>query len=160
MVRCVTEARLRYKGIVLLLIATVAFSASCATEARLRGKNREKLKLMNTLNQISYWPRTYQKNIFDCSNMLALLYDALEQKGYHCEIFMGQTLTQLLGGKSGHTWLVTHKNGHKFWVDPVVKSILPSRFFWKYIFRERFDSLEELKRKWKEKELDMKEWEY
>lgn len=121
----------------------------------------EKMKLIKILDEISY-PRSFEENVFDCSNQTALLYDFLTQKGYKCTIIAGWTFLSFFGFTTdgAHAWLAAEKNGEKFWVSPIGKTVVPFESYQKYWIRLYFYSLKEAKEHSKIMGWGFKEWEY
>lgn len=119
-------------------------------------------ELNGLLNAVSY-PKKYELDVFDCSNMSAYMHDFLTARGYKCAIFLGTTsLRRLIFGKGdfgrGHAWLLAEKHGKKFWVEATARLIAPPDWYEPYCWQLRFNSLEELKEFWKSWHLPEGEW--
>jgi len=129
--------------VIWILLVVFLFLSSCGHATRyLVGKNEgdEKMKemLIMELNHVSF-PHAYILNFYDCSNMTAFLYVYLTQRGYKCTIITGaKSLSGLFNG-DGHAWLVVEKDGKKFVVDSVEKTVVSvayhNKYKWQVVWR-------------------------
>jgi hypothetical protein len=135
---------------VILAIFTFFLVAGCvhlAVKADEKPDIDETSKLQNFLDEISYqghWE--YYLGTFDCSNMTALLYDFLTEKGYKCKIIFGINPSSLFVAYGWHVWLIAEKNGKKFWIEPIWKSIVSPDNFKNYTIKICLGSLKRAKR--------------
>ena len=118
----------------------------------------EVMDLLMDLNKISYWPYRFVEHEFDCSNMAALLYDLLTDRGYKCQLVIGLNILKFF--KSAHVWLIVEHKGKEFLVDAVSKAVVKKSFFIKYVFRKKFSSLKELRQCHIKHSGNPNEWEY
>lgn len=92
-------------------------------------------ELGDILKGINYREWKHEANVFDCSNQTAYLYDYLTARGYECEIMGGtDSLWNFLKGES-HVWLIASRGGKRFWIDPVVKSIVAPSYYDEYFIK-------------------------
>jgi hypothetical protein len=134
------------KIILLIAICALFWIVSCAS---LEIKQSERpdietiIEFEKILREISQ-PWEYEKNVFDCTNQTAYLYDYLTQKGYACKIIVGWKLLW-----KWHAWLIAEKDGKKFLVESVYRISVSPDYFKDCIIRIRFNSLEKAKKVYK-----------
>ena len=68
-------------------------------------------ELRALLDSVDYELYKKERDVFDCSNKTALLYDTLTLKKYECAIIIGK---ESLFAKEVHAWLIARKYGKKF----------------------------------------------
>lgn len=103
-------------------------------------------ELGRLLGGISYRDWKYERQVFDCTNMSAYLYEYLTVRGYDCKIVVGAVYPWGFLTGQCHAWLIVRKDGQKFLVEPVEKRPASPADFRKYLFRFGFDSLEEARK--------------
>lgn len=100
-------------------------------------------KLSEILNDEIFYPREYERGVFDCSNESALLHDFLEKKGYDCEIVSGLKLEK--DDIDLHAWLIARKDGKIFLIEATTKRIVSCHYYKNYLILLRCRSLKFLK---------------
>ncbi len=93
------------------------------------------------LNRAPYNPDDYKSGVFDCSNEVALVYDFLESKGYHCTIVIGAWFERKWFPVILHSWIIAGKKGKKMWVETSRKEVFYQGYFRDYFVLAHFKSL-------------------
>lgn len=126
--------------------------------------DQKAIEELNLLLDAVVYPRQYEMNVFDCSNMTACMCDFLTAKNYRCVIVLGtNSLWRLLFGDElgrGHVWIIAEKNGKKFWVESTTRATAASFSYGEYFWQLHFNSLKELKKFWERWHLPKGEWDY
>ncbi len=93
------------------------------------------------LNRAPYNPDDYKSGVFDCSNEVALVYDFLESKGYHCTIVIGAWFERKWFPVILHSWIIVEREGKKIWVETSRKEVVYQEYFESCFVLAHFKSL-------------------